>query len=63
LILTVERFPVDPEFEKADQEFKVLRSAFVRSSGFGVDGERGTWNERRTMNSELRTCVASESAV
>jgi len=52
LILTVERFPVDPEFEKADQKFRVLRSAFVRSSGFGVVGERRTQNERRTVNFE-----------
>jgi len=34
LILAVERVPVDPEFEKADSKFNVLRSAFSVRSEF-----------------------------
>ena len=42
LILTVERFPVDPEFEKAGQKFKVLRSFEVPGSAWTVNEELGT---------------------
>jgi hypothetical protein len=61
LILSVEKFPVDPEFEMAGQKFKVLRSTFKGHVAFGTLGIR-TMNAERTLNCEHGTCVASEPA-
>jgi len=42
LILTVERFHADPEFEKADKKFRVLRSFEVLGSGWSANEELRT---------------------